>query len=119
MDATLCSPISDLELKEAVFNMGGSKAPGPDGFQGIFFQSFWDIIATEIHGIMAECLVREGCPSLINSTNIALIPKVPNPEAVSQSRPISLCNYSYKLRKTKTKLEMGIKLDMNKAYDRV
>ncbi|KAB2628955.1 hypothetical protein D8674_033750 [Pyrus ussuriensis x Pyrus communis] len=98
MNATLCSPISDLEIKEAIFNMSGFKAPGPDGFQGIFFHSFWDIIATEIHGIVAECLVEEGCLSQINSTNIALIPK---------------------LKKTKNKFEMGIKLDMNKAYDLV
>ncbi|KAB2632574.1 hypothetical protein D8674_028821 [Pyrus ussuriensis x Pyrus communis] len=98
MNATLCSPISNLEIKEAVFNIGGSKVPGPNGFQGIFFHSFWDIIVAEIHGIVVECLVGDGCPSQINFTNIALIPK---------------------LRKTKTKFEMGIKLDMNKAYDRV
>lgn len=40
MNATLCSPISDLEIKEAVFNIGGSKAPGSNGFQGVFFQFF-------------------------------------------------------------------------------
>lgn len=96
MNATLCSPIFDLEIKKAVFNMGGSKMPGPDGFQRIFFHSFWDIIAAEIHAIVAECLVGEGCPSQINSTNIALIPKVPNPKAFSHFRPVSLCNYSYK-----------------------
>lgn len=32
MNEILCSPISDLEIKEAVFNMGGSKAHGLDGF---------------------------------------------------------------------------------------
>ncbi|CAN6566565.1 unnamed protein product [Malus baccata var. baccata] len=165
MNETLCSPISNEEIKDVVFNMGGSKAPGPDGFQGLFFQSYWDIIATEVHGIVTDCLRGDGCPSVINSTNIALIPKVPNPEGVNQFRPISLCNYSYKvlskilanrlkllldqiislnqnafikgrqiqeniilaheifhflkMRRTKTKFEMGIKLDMNKAYDRV
>lgn len=39
----------------------------------------------------------DGCPFVINSTNIALIPMVFNLENVSQFRPISLCNYSYKV----------------------
>ncbi|KAM2372671.1 hypothetical protein ACFX1X_047369 [Malus domestica] len=165
MNEPLCSPISDEEIKDVVFNMGGSKAPRPDGFHGLFFQSYWDIIATEVHGIVIDCLRGDGCPSVINSTNIALILKVPNPEGVNHFRPISLCNYSYKvlskilanrlkplldqiislnqnafikgrqiqeniilahenfhflkMRRTKTKFEMRIKLDMNKAYDRV
>ncbi|KAM1011255.1 hypothetical protein FF1_046480 [Malus domestica] len=75
-------------------------------------------LQADVKGIVADCLEGVGCPSTINSTHIALIPKVPNPEGVNQFRPISLCNYSYKLRKAKTKFEMGIKLDMNKAYDR-
>ncbi|KAM2008256.1 hypothetical protein ACFX16_003170 [Malus domestica] len=97
MNEVMCSPIFDIEIKDAMFNMEGAKAPGPDGFQGIFFQSYWDIIAAEVHGIVDECLKDDGCPSVINFTNIALIPKVPNPKSVSQFRPISLCNYAYKV----------------------
>lgn len=97
MNEKLCSPISNMEIKDAVLNIGAAKALGPDGFQGIFFQSFWDIIAAKVKGIVAECLVGNGSPSSINSTNIALILKVLNPETVNQFRPICLCNYSYKV----------------------
>lgn len=37
------SQISSLaEIKEAIFSVGGSKAPGDDGFHALFYQQFWD-----------------------------------------------------------------------------
>ncbi|KAM1042495.1 hypothetical protein PS2_033667 [Malus domestica] len=42
-------------------------------------------------------LQEEVCPDTLNATHVVLIPKVPNPEMVSQFRLISLCNYSYKV----------------------
>ncbi|KAB2606222.1 hypothetical protein D8674_005939 [Pyrus ussuriensis x Pyrus communis] len=35
--------------------------------------------------------------SSLNATHIVLVPKVPNLESIFQFRPISLCNYSYKI----------------------
>lgn len=101
----------------------------------------------------------------LNQTHIVLIPKVKNPETISQYRPISLCNFSYKviskllanrlkkwlpliiepeqgafvsgrqiqdnifivqevlhqlrITKKKTKHHAIVKLDMQKAYDRI
>ncbi|KAM1527594.1 hypothetical protein TB2_016638 [Malus domestica] len=37
MNRDLIAPVSDEEIKAAVMNMGRLKAPGPDGFQGIFY----------------------------------------------------------------------------------
>lgn len=36
-------------------------------------------------------------PKRINYTNIALVPKFPNSQTLTQFQSISLCNYSYKI----------------------
>lgn len=165
MNEDLLQPITLDDVKTAAFELGSLKAPGPDGFQGTFYQNYWSIIHEEIVGTAEDFLAGIVSPFSINETNIALIPKVYDPESVSQFRPISLCNFSYKilskilanrlkpilpciitpnqnafvsdrqiqdnilvahevfhylkLRKVTNFFEMGMKLDMNKAYDRV
>lgn len=62
-----------------------------------FYQSFWDNLMAGVNGLIQDFM--QGTPSLhrINSTHVVLIPKVPNMESIAQFRPISLCNYSYKI----------------------
>lgn len=36
--------VTDVEIKEAVFDMGGFKAPGPDGIQAFFYQEYWHVV---------------------------------------------------------------------------
>lgn len=84
-------------LRLALAQIGGLKASGPDRFQGILFQNFWEIISSKVMGMATDCLGEGVCPNLINETHIVLVPKVPHPEMVNQFRPISLFNYSYKV----------------------
>lgn len=39
-DKLLCS-VTDEEIKVATFQLGDLKAPGPEGFPGMFFQKYW------------------------------------------------------------------------------
>ncbi|KAF7831683.1 reverse transcriptase [Senna tora] len=85
------------EIKAATFELGGLKAPGPDGFSGLFFQHSWDVIKNDLFYMVQGFFERGDSISVLNETNIVLIPKIEKPEKVEQFRPISLCNFSYKI----------------------
>lgn len=74
-----------------------SKAPGPNGFAALFYQKYWHIIADQIVNSILGFLNFLTPIDDINKTNIALIPKTSSPSAVSDFRPISLCNVVYKI----------------------
>ncbi|KAK0588170.1 hypothetical protein LWI29_035325 [Acer saccharum] len=89
--------VGETEVKKSLFSIGGIKAPGPDGFPAIFYQSFWDICKGELMELVLDCFKKGRVPCDLNSTLISLIPKIPNPTNLSHFRPISLCNTSYKI----------------------
>ncbi|KAB2625965.1 hypothetical protein D8674_017625 [Pyrus ussuriensis x Pyrus communis] len=97
MNNGLVRPVTLEEIQTAAFQMGGMKAPGPDGFQGIFYHSFWNSLMDDVNGIVQDFMQGDLVPQRLNSTHIVLIPKIKNLESVGQFRPISLCNYSYKI----------------------
>lgn len=44
MNRNLGLPVTVEEIKSAAFQIGAWKAPGPDGINGLFFQSYWHIV---------------------------------------------------------------------------
>ena len=83
MNAALVEPLSDVKIQDAARKMRGLKAPGPDGFQGILYQSFWDILREDVNQLIKELTQGLSTPGYLNVTNVVLIPKVPNPEMVT------------------------------------
>ena len=87
----LDDPISVEEVKKAIFEMHPEKAPGPDGFTGLFYRHCWAAICTDF---MAAVRKLETANSqglyLLNSAYLSLVPKVPDASSPKDFRPISL-----------------------------
>ena len=50
----LCKPFSELEIKEASFQMEKNKAVGPDKIPIEFYQTCWDIAKSDIIQLFAD-----------------------------------------------------------------
>ncbi|CAN1774472.1 LINE-1 reverse transcriptase homolog [Linum perenne] len=77
--------------------MGPSKAPGPDGFPGRFFQTHWNLISPNFCSEVRSFFENRQIENFWNDTFIVLIPKVNHPELISQYRPIGLANFRVKV----------------------
>lgn len=98
MNADLCKPYTDEEIEEvALFQMGPTKAPGPDGFPALFYQTHWDFFKKEIFDAVRSFLGGGDIPEGLCDSIIVLIPKVAKPKRLKFFRPISLCNVLYKI----------------------
>jgi hypothetical protein len=73
------------------------KAPGPDGFPAGFYQKSWETVGSTVCDFVRNVWTKPSNISMVNQTDICLIPKIDQPEFVSQFRPISLCNTIYKI----------------------
>lgn len=48
------------EIKEAMFNIGDDKAPGPDGYTAAFFKASWNIIGPDVVDAIKEFFEKRG-----------------------------------------------------------
>lgn len=97
MNEHLIAPVTMAEVEKAVFSLGALKAPGPDGFNGQFYQKNWHNIKNDIFQVVSVFLDTSHLKEDVNATVVALVPKIPMPKSISHLRPISCCNYLYKI----------------------
>ena len=88
----LSQPFSDDEIRKVLKELPPDRAPGPDGFNGLFVKRCWPIIEQDFRRLIQD--FYEGKLSLenINGSLITLIPKMLSPEGPDDFWPISLTN---------------------------
>jgi hypothetical protein len=94
---SLALPFQQSEIDNIVKRMPTDKAPGPDGFNGMFLRKSWQIVKYDFYSLCEKFFNGTTNLECINNSYITLVPKVSNPETVSDYRPISLLNISLKL----------------------
>lgn len=51
-NAALTMDVTDDAIKKAFFQMGALKAPGPDGFNGLFYQRYWEHVGQDVTNVL-------------------------------------------------------------------
>lgn len=74
---------SDDEIHQAVSNLSVDFAPGPDGFGGIFYHMFWDIIKHDVIMAVNQFFTQVLIMRNYNANNIVLITKVKEANTIS------------------------------------
>ncbi|GLT81128.1 hypothetical protein SLA2020_525310 [Shorea laevis] len=72
----LCNPVSDDEVRGAIFQLGAFKAPGVAGFPRCFFQQHWNLVGPVVYKAITHFFERGFMLRELNKTRITLIPKV-------------------------------------------
>uniref|UniRef100_A0A803Q826 CCHC-type domain-containing protein n=1 Tax=Cannabis sativa TaxID=3483 RepID=A0A803Q826_CANSA len=93
----ICRVPDEGEIKDVVFKLHPLKAPGPDEFPCIFFRKYWDIIGVSVCWMVQQFFLTGRMQERVNETFISLIPNIVNAATFDKFRPISLCNFGYKI----------------------
>lgn len=89
-------PFEGEEILECLNQCAKEKAPGPDGYPMVFFQTFWALLMEDIIKTAQFFHSNHAFKKSFNAT-FALIPKKPGASNWKDFRPISLVRAVYKI----------------------
>ena len=89
---------SEDEVKAVIDDLAADKAPGPDGFVGIFFKKSWSVIKGDIMAALNYFYQQHDQQfHHLNKAHMVLLPKKENACSLGDFRPISLTHSIAKL----------------------
>ncbi|CAN1338383.1 Transposon TX1 uncharacterized 149 kDa protein [Linum perenne] len=97
MNSLLLAEVSESDIQSAVFAISPTKAPGLDGFTGLFFQRYWEIIHVDVTHAIRDFFRSNRMLPALNHIWLTLIPKISDPRSMKDLRPIGLCTVAYKI----------------------
>ena len=71
-------PVSDEEIKHAIFQCHPLKAPGPDGYNAAFFHSNWELVGEEVTQAVKSFFISGKLIRELNHTFLTLVSKGTN-----------------------------------------
>jgi hypothetical protein len=95
--SSLTKPFSEAEVRAAIWDCDSFKSPGPDGINFGFYKDFWEELKGDVMRFVSEFHRNGRLSKGLNSTFIALIPKLDSPQRLNDYRPISLVGSLYKI----------------------
>ena len=93
----LVGSFNEEEIRAAVWDCGSEKSPGPDGLNFKFIKQFWEVLKPDFRRFFDEFHANGVFPRGSNASFITLIPKLKDPQNLSEYRPISLIGCVYKI----------------------
>lgn len=84
------------EIRRTIWATHPTKALGPDGLQGIFYQKCWESVGDSVVHFIQQAFRMGVLEPGVCDALVCLIPKDAKPSRISEFRPISLCNVIYK-----------------------
>nr|XP_027088512.1 uncharacterized protein LOC113709861 [Coffea arabica] len=103
------------EIKDVVFSLDPDSAAGPDGFSRRFFTFTWEVVGKDVFDALGSFFSGSELPRSITATSIVLIPKG---RQLSDNFLLTEELVSG-IRRPNRGGNLVLKLDMEKAYDRV
>ena len=97
MNADLIGDFTAMEVEVTLKQMAPLKAPGPDGMPPLFYKNYWTLLGNDVTQSVLYYLNSGSLLATLGHSFVTLIPKVKNPEFVSQFRSINLRNVLYKV----------------------
>jgi len=111
----LVEAFSEEEVKFTVWSCESSKSPGPNGFNFGFLKFCWEILKEDVMKAVNEFAYRGSWPRGSNASFSCLVPKIDNPQQLSDFRHISLVGCLYKI--VSKVLSLRLKKVMSKLID--